>query len=114
MGDADLFRYVQKDLKELGLLRSEKEVYRVFSKRLPAVYPVYDIPWPNNFQTIQRFLNGVHNLYAIGRGSLFLHDNMDHAIQMGLKLAQYVTTRHEKTDEWITALAGFRHFEVRD
>jgi protoporphyrinogen oxidase len=114
MEDAELFRYVEEDLKKVGLLPSEKDVSRVFSKRLPAVYPVYDIPWPDNFRRVEHFLNGVHNLYAIGRGSLFLHDNMDHAIQMGLTLADYVTTNHEKTDEWIESLGGFRHFEVRD
>jgi len=114
MEDADLFQYVQNDLKQLGLLRSEKEVSRIFSKRLPAVYPIYDIPWLDNFRAVQRFLNGVHNLYAIGRGSLFLHDNMDHAIQMGLTLAKYIASNDGKTDQWTAALAGFRHFEVRD
>jgi len=114
MDDGQLLRHVQDDLIELGLLRSEKEVYRVFSKRLPAVYPVYDIPWPDNFRTIQGFLDSVKNLYAIGRGSLFLHDNMDHAIQMGLRIGEHLTRNDTKTHEWTTALAAFRHFEVRD
>ena len=114
MDDKDLFRRVQDDLKELGLIRSEKEVERVFSKRLPAVYPIYDIPWPDKFRTVQGFLNGVENLYAIGRGSLFLHDNMDHAIQMGLSISEHLIRNDRKRGEWTAALAGFRHFEVRD
>jgi hypothetical protein len=39
---------------------------------------------------------------------------MDHAIQMGLRIGEHLTRNDTKTDEWTTALAAFRHFEVRD
>ena len=102
------------DLRELGLVGSKDEIFRLFSKRLPSVYPIYDLPWEENFNTVHRFLETVPNLYPIGRGSLFLHDNMDHAIRMGLQAAAFIATHFEKNDAWSEVAGTFRHFGVRD
>jgi protoporphyrinogen oxidase len=114
MEDAELFQHIQDDLKQVGLLASEKEVYRLFSKRLAEVYPVYEIGWERNFRAVDQFVAKIPNLFAIGRGSLFLHDNMDHAIQMGLKLSDFVIGNDRKNEGWSAALSTFRHYEVRD
>lgn len=114
MDDAQLLKHLLNDLKDLGLLKSQKEISRIFSRRLPAVYPVYDLAWQDNFRAVHRFLDGISNLYGIGRGSLFLHDNMDHALRMGLKAGEFIAEHGEKTDEWFSTLSTFRHFEVRD
>ncbi len=114
MQDGELLRHVKDDLQQVGLLASEREIDRIFSKRLPAVYPIYDLAWQDNFQTVYRFLDGLRNLYLIGRGGLFLHNNMDHSIVMGLKAADFIAANGDKTAEWTAGLADFRHFEVRD
>jgi len=114
MGDDELLRHLLDDLRELDLIASEEEIHRIFSKWLPAVYPVYDLPWQDNYEIIYRFLNSIPNLYPIGRGSLFLHDNMDHAIRMGLEAADFIVSHHDKNDAWSEIAATFRHFGVRD
>jgi protoporphyrinogen oxidase len=114
MSDAQLLNHLRDDLKELGLVESEKDIFRVFSRRLPAVYPVYDLAWQDNLRAVHRFTDAIANLYGIGRGSLFLHDNMDHALRMGLTAGEFIARHGEKTDEWLSVLSTFRYFEVRD
>jgi len=114
MPDRELLGHVLGDLKQLGIIASGKEISRVFSKALPAVYPIYDLSWQENLQSVHRFLGGIPNLYLIGRGSLFLHDNMDHAIRMGQMLGEFVASNRDKNREWPEVAAAFRHFEVRD
>ena len=113
MPDAALLRHLIHDLRQLGLVTSMKEIDRIFSRRLPAIYPIYDLAWERNFETVHRFLDGIPNLYPIGRGSLFLHDNMDHAIRMGQEVAQFILGDRDGR-AWPDVAASFRHFEVRD
>lgn len=54
--------------------------------RLPDAYPIYDIKYKDNLLVIMKYLSILTNLHTIGRNGLHTYINMDHAIDMGLKV----------------------------
>ena len=68
---------------------------KYFFANLRKVYPVYTLGWKDKFTTIYKKLNGIDNLFSIGRNGLYLHCNIDHCIDQGLILADHILS-----DKW--------------
>ncbi|MEM6458052.1 MAG: FAD-dependent oxidoreductase [Planctomycetota bacterium] len=62
-------------------------VVDAFSRRVPQVYPTYDIGFEKHFAAIDRHLTGVPRLVPLGRQALFAHDNTHHTMEMAYRAA---------------------------
>jgi|SRR5215469_6249918 len=103
-----------KELQRVRILRTpgSSEV-ECFSKKLRAVYPVYDLGWKERFNRICDRVNSIENLYLIGRTALFLHCNIDHCITMALTLSKHLEANHSR-DEWKRIQQGFFDYHVHE
>jgi len=102
-------------LRELGILRPEaSNGYEFFCRKIPNVYPVYDVGWKERFNKVYSRLNSVNNLYMIGRTALFLHCNIDHCMSMALQLAKYLACRPKDKEGWAKILQGFFEYRVHE
>jgi len=67
--------------------------------RLPKSYPVYGKGYRQHLQVIEKYVDAIPNLLAIGRYGAFKYNNQDHSILMGLMAAREIITG-EKQGLW--------------
>jgi protoporphyrinogen oxidase len=115
MTDERLAELCTLELQKLGILRQPTTgKAEFFSRKVRNVYPIYDLGWKERFDKIYERLNGLENLYMIGRTALFLHCNIDHCMLMALKLAQYLSNGYENKKEWDAIRQDFFNYRVRE
>jgi protoporphyrinogen oxidase len=85
-----------------------------FIINLPKVYPVYRVGW-------EALIKGLLSysacrfpfIYFSGKPGLFLHNNIDQSMEIGLLLAEDIL--HQKTPEgWLSRLDSFHNMKLRD
>jgi protoporphyrinogen oxidase len=90
--DKQLINATVKGLEKTGLI-SRKEVASSLVHRIPFTYPLYDLEYKDRMNLILRYLEQFKNLASIGRQGLFLHNNMDHSIQMGFDAGRAILSQ---------------------
>jgi protoporphyrinogen oxidase len=91
-----------RDLEAIGLLRPG-EARPLDIARLPYAYPVYDLTYRENLQTLRAAVRRYPILTSTGRQGLFRYNNMDHSIAMGRKAARSLLTGEESRADSIAA-----------
>ncbi len=89
--DAELAAIATRDLVSVGLFRAE-EVIDSAVRKVPYSYPLYDLAYRKNLQTLLAHLRHLKNLVSTGRQGLFRYGNMDHSIAMGARVARTIAT----------------------
>ncbi len=56
--------------------------------RTIQAYPVYDMDYQQNIDTVMSFINTLKGAHIVGRGGTFRYNNADHSIEMGLLLGR--------------------------
>ncbi len=80
-------RIAEQDLINVGLL--EPGISRAIDlHKLPYAYPVYDLTYRENLDTLKAAAKRVKNLRTTGRQGLYRYNNMDHSIAMGRRTAK--------------------------
>lgn len=88
MPDQDLINLVKKELEEkIGLIKND-EILDGKVIRLKDAYPLYEIGYQKSLQLVKNYLKQYKNLQLIGRPGLFKYNNMDHALEIGIKAAK--------------------------
>lgn len=115
MADERLADVCTAGLHKLGILHSPNRVDApFFSRKIEKVYPVYDLGWKERFERIYRRLDSIDNLYLIGRGTLFLHCNIDHCMLMAIKLSHHLAHGCGGKEEWEAIRKDFYDYRVRE
>jgi len=79
----------QADLKRLGLMNSAQIVSCKVLK-VAKTYPIYYNGYQEDLKALQQQLNGIENLYPIGRYGSYKYNNQDHSLLMGMLAAQKI------------------------
>jgi protoporphyrinogen oxidase len=79
MTDADLISLATKELAQLELVNAD-DVIDGSVVRMPKAYPIYDSIYAEMLQTIRNFLDGLGNLYLVGRNGMHKYNNQDHSM----------------------------------
>lgn len=87
-----------------------------FIVTLPHVYPQYIKNWQKHINKLLHYLAKKHpNLYVNGRLGLFLHNNLDQAIQSGITLAKHLENKQTTANDWLQTIEKLLPlFHVRD
>ena len=86
----------RRDLVTVGLLPEHVKTRGIDLHRLRYAYPVYDLTYKENLETLKREAKKVKNLQTTGRQGLYRYNNMDHSIAMGRRVAK---TLHKGRDQ---------------
>jgi protoporphyrinogen oxidase len=78
---------IVKDLEHAGL-PIQSLIKAKFIRRLPKIYPVYDLDYESRFQLVDGYLSQISGLVSLGRQGLFVHDNIHHAIEMAYRASE--------------------------
>ncbi len=80
-------KIAEQDLIKVGLL--QPGISRgIDMHKLPYAYPVYDLTYKANLDTLKKAVRKVKNLRTTGRQGLYRYNNMDHSIAMGRRTAK--------------------------
>jgi len=92
--------------------RSRSE--RNFIIDLPKIYPLYRVGWDEIIKSLLLYSAEKHPFaYFSGKPGLFLHNNIDHSIEIGLSLAADIIAGASPRD-WIARLSAFHSLKLRD
>jgi protoporphyrinogen oxidase len=87
--DAELSRMTAEGLERLGFIKRD-EVLDTFIFRVPKAYPLFEVGYEEHVEKLYEYLKGFDNLYIAGRAGMFKYHNMDHAMDVGMKVAEEI------------------------
>ncbi|MDP7506511.1 MAG: FAD-dependent oxidoreductase, partial [Candidatus Woesearchaeota archaeon] len=61
-----------------------------FIYRMEHSYPIYALDYKEHLDKIKEYLDSIDSLEYFGRNALFRYNNMDHSVDMGLKVAKKI------------------------
>jgi len=108
--DADLKALGQRELAKIGMIE-EADVLDSVVIRMSKAYPAYFGSY-NEFGMIREFLDGIENLYPVGRNGMHRYNNQDHSM-LTAKLAvdNIVTGVTDKSAIWAVNIDDEYHEE---
>jgi hypothetical protein len=77
--------------------------------RQPRAYPVYNLGFRKNIDTIRDYLSTFSNLQTIGRNGMHRYNNMDHSMLTGILAARNIARKKYdlwRIDEWNVSAEG--------
>jgi len=118
--DSDIFNapddfikpIIVKDLEKAGIVKS-KEIYDFFTRRIDRVYPIYEIGYKDNLNSVLGELDKIGGLFSIGRLGLFNYNNVDHCIDMA-KVISEIIIGEKGVEEWKKARQYFDSYRIVD
>ena len=115
MDDLELAKICVEELQKVNILKRDGTgKFECFSKKIKNLYPLYVLGWRKEYDRIYKRLDSVENLFMIGRTALFLHCNIDHCMDMGLKLARFIVENKGNKSGWDNIVKDFFDFRVRE
>ena len=79
LSNEDFRQMAVKEMVTLGLISSAQVVLDTHIERVPKAYPAYFDTYSRIGELID-YLNGIENLYCIGRNGQHRYNNMDHSM----------------------------------
>jgi protoporphyrinogen oxidase len=99
MQDPAFIAFAAAELEKIGLI-DRRDVVDATVVRVPKAYPAYFGEY-RRMGTVREFLDGIENLYAIGRNGMHRYNNQDHSM-LAAKAAVdcIVAGRSDKSEIW--------------
>jgi len=69
---------------------SRSKVVEILTKRIEVAYPVFRKGYHNRLLTVIKYFTEMGNIFSLGRQGLFSYANMDHCIDMGLRIESLI------------------------
>jgi protoporphyrinogen oxidase len=87
--DKNLIDLASNEIESTGLVE-KKFIKQGKVIKIPKCYPVYSFGYKDKLKPVQKFLDKLENIIAIGRYGSFKYNNQDHSILMGLLAARNI------------------------
>ena len=91
-----------RDLAEVGLIEMGS-AKGIDITRVRYAYPVYDLNYKVNLNTLKAAAKKITNLHTTGRQGLFRYNNMDHSIAMGRRIAKSIVKNRDTSADEVAA-----------
>jgi protoporphyrinogen oxidase len=114
--ETDLFERAITGLEETGLVH-RSQVIEYFSRRLKWAYPVYDLDYRRNTETVLQYLDSIPNLYSVGRQGGFNYVGQIDCLDIGILTAEHILHHRQAQDaavHWADARQRFANYIVLD
>ena len=112
MSEKELCQKAIRQLEEIGLISSQ-DVLESFAFKKEDIYPVYDLNYEKNLNALLEMEFCIKNFFFLGRLGLFNYNNMDHCIDMGIKVADFLAGDGRKED-WREISKEFAKYRIVD
>jgi protoporphyrinogen oxidase len=99
LNEKDFFNFAVSEMIKLDLIEAQ-DVLDGTVLKVPKTYPAYFGSY-NKFDTIVDYLNGVENLFPIGRNGMHRYNNQDHSMLTGMMAAENIVNGvTDKSEMW--------------
>ena len=99
MSDEDFIRFATEELAKIGVIDPADVLDSVrikIKKAYPAYFGTYE-----QFDTVRAYLDGIDNLWCIGRNGQHRYNNMDHSMLTAMEAVRAVASgSHDKEPVW--------------
>ncbi len=100
MKDEDFSKFAVDEMKKLGLIRSGKDVTDTHVERIKKAYPAYFDTY-SEIDKLRNFLDGIENLYCVGRNGQHRYNNMDHSMCTSFEAVKNIESgRRDRSNIW--------------
>ncbi len=89
MSDEDFIRFAVDELAQIGII-DRRDVLDAVRIKVKKAYPAYYGSY-YELDTVKNFLQGVDNLYCIGRNGQHRYNNMDHSMLTAMEAVNHLT-----------------------
>ncbi len=110
--DAEVKEKTLLGLSECGLVRKTDTV-ELFTKQLRMAYPIYDVHYKRNLDRVLTYLDGISNLYSVGRQGGFNYVGQIDCLDIGVITADHILRKDQKRT-WGEARTRFGSYIVLD
>ena len=114
--DTDLYERAISGLEETGLV-NRSQVIEYFTRRLKWAYPVYDLNYRRNTETVLQYLDSTPNLFSVGRQGGFNYIGQIDCLDIGILTAEHILHHWKAQDaakHWAEARRRFANYIVLD
>ena len=99
MSEKDCIQFAIDELASIGMIEKE-DVIDSHLEKMKKAYPAYFDSY-KDIDIVKNYLNGIENLYCIGRNGQHRYNNMDHSMLTGFIAAQTIIEgKKEKDTIW--------------
>jgi protoporphyrinogen oxidase len=112
MNDADLVKLGTNELETIGFAKGE-DVLDGCVIRMPKAYPAYFGTY-DQLPVVQRWVNGIPNLFLVGRNGMHRYNNQDHSMLTAMMAVDNIVDgRTEHSNLWDVNLEADYHEEKK-
>ncbi len=108
----DLYGKIVENLKTIGLVEPE-DIVDHFQMKLPHAYPILDIYYKGNLETVMDYFDKFENLYLIGRQGGSIYGGVPDCMDMGFITADFIISGRPY-NEWKAERDRFTGYTVID
>lgn len=97
MSDSDFIEFAIEELEKIGLVSREDIIdsCRIkIEKAYPAYFGTYD-----EFDKVKNYLDGIDNLYCVGRNGQHRYNNQDHSMLTAMEAVRCITNKDADKDK---------------
>ncbi|WP_223808987.1 NAD(P)/FAD-dependent oxidoreductase [Rufibacter hautae] len=99
MSETDLQQLAIDELHKLGIISADQVLDGTVVK-MPKAYPAYFGSY-NEFPKVQAYLDGIENLFLVGRNGMHKYNNQDHSMLTAMLAVENITAgRIDKANLW--------------
>jgi protoporphyrinogen oxidase len=88
LSDEEMSRFAIAEIAKIGILHSE-DVEDSHVVRVPKTYPAYFGTY-DRFDVIRNYLDGITNLFLVGRNGMHKYNNQDHSMLTAMTAVQNI------------------------
>lgn len=99
MSDGDFIAFATDELAKIGVI-DKADVLDSVRIRVKKAYPAYFGSY-NHFGQVREYLDGIENLWCLGRNGQHRYNNMDHSIMTAIEAVRAVAAgKTSKAEVW--------------
>ncbi|RNI30845.1 NAD(P)/FAD-dependent oxidoreductase [Rufibacter immobilis] len=99
MPEADLQQLATQELQKLGIISADQVIDGTVVK-MPKAYPAYFGSYAQ-FPKVQAYLDGIENLFLVGRNGMHKYNNQDHSMLTAMLAVENIAQgRTDKSNLW--------------
>ena len=100
MSEEECVDFAAQELMRMGLIQDRSTVLDSHRERVQKAYPAYFDTYEQMDELIA-FLNGIRNLYCVGRNGQHRYNNMDHSMATAFEAGRNIISgRQDKANIW--------------
>ena len=95
--DKTFIDFAVNEADKIGIF-DKKDVLDAYTHRVKKAYPAYFGSY-DKFDDIKNYVNGIDNLYLVGRNGMHRYNNMDHSTLAAMKTVDYILGKCKNREE---------------